>query len=133
VIFKFRLGGKKQAEWLLHDLAQMGHGLFRNKLQAVCDPGFAGTACGKDGAFFLQIQGLKPLDRITRSRWDREEEGILLLNLQERRWAGFFTASLDRKWNDFFFEPRRASIDRFLHGFFGTGKRRASLCPLLVE
>jgi hypothetical protein len=39
----------------------------------------AGTACGMDGAVSLKIQGLKPLAKITRSRWDRKKEGIYFL------------------------------------------------------
>jgi hypothetical protein len=59
VLFKSRLRGKKQAEWLLHDLAQMGHGFRRSELQAVYDRGFAGIAYGKYGGAFPSDPGVE--------------------------------------------------------------------------
>ena len=41
---------------------------------AVYDRGFAGVARGMDGGVSLQIQGLKPLAKITRSHWDRDRK-----------------------------------------------------------
>jgi hypothetical protein len=48
VLFKFRRRGKKEAEWLLHDLLGWITDFCRNELQAACDRGFAGVARGKE-------------------------------------------------------------------------------------
>src|ERR1700683_4397667 len=75
VLFKFRRRGKKQGEWLLHDLAQMGHGFCRSELQRSATAASRALPAASMGAFFLRIQGLKPLATLARSRWGPLRKG----------------------------------------------------------